>query len=136
MENFNDIDLRRKEIIDGVTVVHTGMSRFVHQGYRSKFSWEGGGHEDLGYSEVEVLEMYDKDGNRFYSNAETLEKAQEYIAKLAEEGITAVIGPKAPWRGQDGKLIPNKSETQVGVFIVNQLEKEQGYTDETPKKHR
>lgn len=42
--------------------------------------------------------MYDSAENRFYSNVETIEAAQEYIAKLAERGVTAVIGPKAPWR--------------------------------------
>ena len=123
------------EIIDGVTVVHTGKTQFVHQGYRSKFSWEGGVvDEDLGYREEEVLEMYDKDGNRFYSNYDTLEEAQQDVAKLAAEGINAVIGPKAPWR-KNGKLTPSEFETQVGIYIVNQLENEESI-DEMPKRRR
>ena len=110
-------DLTRKEVIDGVTVVYSGDN--VHQKHRPKLSWEVGGYKDLGYEREEFVEMYDSNGNRFYSNYESIEEANKAIAKLAERGITAIVGPKAPWRGKDGKMIPNRYENEVGVFVVS-----------------
>ena len=128
MDEFKLDDLTRKEVIDGVTVVYTGNSRDVHQGHRSKFSWEGGGHEDLGYKPEEIVEMYDSNGNRFYSNFKSIEEANKAIAELAERGITAIVGPKAPWRGNDGNMIPNRSENEVGVFVVSVPEKSDDFS--------
>ncbi len=41
------------------------------------------------------------------------------IKRLTEQGITAVIGPKAPWISHDGRLLPNPKENGVGVYIVS-----------------
>lgn len=119
--------LIRKEVIEGVTVVYTGNKSYVHQGYEPKFSFEGGGYEDRGYKLGEDIEMYDADGNRFYSNFDSIEKANKAIEKLAESGITAVIGPKAPWR-VNGKVMPNHSENDIGVFIVSVPEKSDDFS--------
>jgi len=104
-------DLTRKEVIDGVTIVHSG-----------EFTYDEG-------LPREVLEMYDANGNKFYSNFESIEEANQEIAKLAEEDITAVIGPKAPWRDyKTGNPIPNRSENAVGVFIVQVPEKSDDFS--------
>ena len=67
--------------------------------------------------------MYDSNGNKFYSNFESIEEANKEIAELAERGITAVVGPKAPCRDKYGNMVPNRSENAVGVFIVSVPEK-------------
>lgn len=74
----------RVEVVDGVTIVHTNE-------YQSVNCFDGK------IREIEVLEIYDNNGNRFYSNFDSVEKANEAIERLAKEGITAVIGPKGPW---------------------------------------
>ncbi|HOZ53755.1 MAG TPA: hypothetical protein PKY25_00245 [Bacilli bacterium] len=111
----------KTEIIDGVVIVHTGNYQRVHQGYRPGVR---GGYVDRGYKEEEMVEMYDKDGNRFYSNCGTLDDAKKLVAKLAEEGKNAIIGPKAPWQGNDG-YIPNQSKNDVGVYIIKPLVNEE-----------
>ena len=123
--------LKHEEEIDGVRVVHTGKKQLVRK-LKPRFSWDGGGYEDLGYEEREVLEMYDANGNKFYSNCSSLEEAEKLVAKLKEEGIEAVIGPKAPWRGQGGKPIKNGDKDQVGVYIVKQKEKKEVETEREP----
>mgnify|MGYP005980171603 FL=1 len=116
MNDFKLDDLTRKEVIDGVTIVHSGMTQFTYEL----------NHERL---PREKLEMYDANGNKFYSNFESIEEANQEIAKLAEEGITAVIGPKAPWRDyKTGNPIPNRSENAVGVFIVQVPEKSDDFS--------
>ena len=115
MNDFKLDDLTRIEVIDGVTIVHSGMTQFTY----------GLNHERL----PEELEMYDANGNKFYSNFESIEEANQEIEKLAEEGITAVIGPKAPWRDyKTGNPIPNRSENAVGVFIVQVPEKSDDFS--------
>lgn len=112
-ENYTKDFIHNKgiEVIDGITIVHSGMTAFVHGQNGKLLPREG-------------LEMYDANGNRFYSNFESIEKANQAVVKLAEEGITAIIGPKAPCRDHiTGNPIPNKSETAVGVFIVSIPEK-------------
>ena len=95
------------EVIDGVTVVHTGQQR----------------------SGRDVLIMYDAEGNRFYSNFGSIEKAKLAILKLAENGITAIIGPKAPWiDSKTGNPINNPSKNEVGVFIVSEPEKSDDFS--------
>ena len=124
-----------KEVIDGVTVVHSGDNRYGHQGNRPKFSWEVGGYKDLD-DELrdlddelkESVKMYDSNGNRFYSNYESIEEANKAIAKLAERGITAIVGPKAPWRDKDGNMVPNRYENEVGVFVVSAPEKSDDFS--------
>ena len=116
MKDFILDDLTRKEVIDGVTIVHSGMTQYIF----------GPNHEKL---PREMLEMYDANGNRFYSNFESLEEANQAIAKLAEEGVTAVIGPKAPWIDhKTGNPIPNRSENAVGVFVVQVPEKSDDFS--------
>lgn len=81
--------------------------------------------------------MYDANGNQFYSNCSSMEEAEQLVEKLKFEGKTAVIGPKAPAiNHQNGTPVKNPMENLVGVFIVDQPEIEQDYTDETSKKHR
>ena len=120
--------LTRKEVIDGVTVVYSGDIQYVHQGNRPKSSWKVGGYKDLDYKLKESVEMYDSNGNRFYSNYESIEEANKAIAKLAERGITAIVGPKAPWRGKDGNMVPNRYENEVGVFVVSAPEKSDDFS--------
>ena len=122
-EFFEKIDARNfkhEEEIDGVKVIHTGLIRNVHRGY--KLSLKGGEYKDLGYEQQECIEMYDFNGNRFYSNCSSKEEAEKLVAKLKKEGKDAVIGPKAPWRGKGGKLIKNGAKDAVGVYIVKQKE--------------
>jgi hypothetical protein len=116
-----------EEIIDGVRVVHTGEKVMVNQGYKGKF---GGGYENLGYAEKERLEMYDSNGNRFYSNCSSLEEAEKLVEKLKKEGKNAIIGPKAPWKGKNGEPIKNQDENAVGVYIVKEIEKQKPNNDE------
>lgn len=110
------LDDLTREVIDGVTIVHSGMTQFIY----------GPNHEIL---PREMLKMYDANGNKFYSNFKSIEEANQAIAKLAEEGITAVIGPKAPCRDyKTGNPIPNRSENAVGVFIVQVPEKSDDFS--------
>ena len=125
-------DFKHEEEIDGVRVVHTGKTVPVHKGYIEKDSSEGGGYEDLGYEQQEVLEMYDANGNRFHSNCSSLEEAEKLVAKLKEEGKDAVIGPKTPWRGEGGKPIRNRSKDDVGVYIVKQKEEKEVEKEKEP----
>ena len=81
--NFED-----EEEIDGVRVIHTGLIRNVHRGY--KLSLKGGEYKDLGYEQQECIEMYDFNGNRFYSNCSSKEEAEKLVAKLKKEGKDAV----------------------------------------------
>ena len=108
-------NLTSKEVIDGVTVVYSRDRQYV-------------GNKDLGCEREEFVDMYDSNGNRFYSNYESIEEANKAIAKLAERGITAIVGPKAPWRGKDGKMIPNRYENEVGVFVVSVPEKSDDFS--------
>ena len=124
---------KHTEVINGVYVVYTGSYNHVHQGYKSKYSWEGGGHEDLGYKLVEDIEMYDQYGNKFYSNAQSIEKANKIVEELSKRGITAVIGPCAPMRNQDGTFVKGTPENYVGIFIVSVPKKDDC---ETPHKTR
>lgn len=77
--------------------------------------------------------MDDSNRNRFYSNFDSIEEANKAIASLAERGITAVIGPKAPWRGNNGNMIPNRSENAVGVFVVSVPEKNDDFSSHKTK---
>lgn len=58
-----------------------------------------------------------KTGYKFYSNSAP-EDAERIIRDLKADGKEAVKGPKAPWIHY-GKPIPNKSKTDVGVYIKN-----------------
>ena len=77
-----------KEKIDGVRVIHTGLIMNVHRGYKA--SLIGGEYKDLGYEQQECIEMYDFNGNRFYSNCSSKEEAEKLVAKLKKEGKDAV----------------------------------------------
>lgn len=109
-----DEELLPKEVIDGVTVVHTGVTQYLYD-------------SDGKALPREILKMYDADGNSFYSNCTSLEEAKQMVERLEAEGRTAVIGPKAPVISHDGSVIPNNWEGSVGVFIVSP-EKEQSNT--------
>ena len=129
LKSIDARDNKREEEIDGGRVVHTRRKRPVHKGYIVN---KGGGHEDLGYEQQEVLEMYDANGNRFYSNYSSLEEAEKFVAKLKEEGKDAVIGPKAPWISEGGKPIRNRSKDAVGVYIVKQKEEKEVEKEKEP----
>ncbi len=94
---------RRTEVIAGVTVVYTGESV-----------------TDLDGVEEQQVEMYDANGNEFYSNYSNRELAEKAKEELAAKGKTAVIGPEAPWRSTDGGVMAPRGEnrTAVGLYIV------------------
>lgn len=97
----NKLNTTRKEVIDNVVCVHTGSFYYRNSEYK------------------ELIDFYDKDGNRFYTNTDGIENAERIIAKLRNEGKRAIIGPKAPWRDNTPSgLIPNKSNTAVGIYII------------------
>lgn len=108
MEKFNVEKLKsRTEIIDGVTVLYTGLPGIYKD-------------EELGYQLGEKIEMCDENGNPFYSNYNTKEPAEEAIKDLDKSGKKAIIGPKAPLRNKDGVMVPNDSKTAVGVYLLNE----------------
>ena len=114
-------DFQHEEVIDGVRVVHTGLIDYVYE------------YDKKEYAEAkpkEILEMYDVNGNRFYSNCSSLEEAQKLVERLKAEGKNAVIGPKAPWMNKDGQPIKNQSENDVGVYIVKEKEDKELGKDE------
>lgn len=129
LKSLDARDFEPKEEIDGVIVVHTGMMIKVPKSYRIKYSWKGGGQDDLEYEKQEVLKMYDSNGNPFYSNCSSLKEAEQLVKKLKAEGKNAVIGPKAPTRGPNGKPIPNPNEGWVGVYIVKAIEEKEESKD-------
>ena len=100
---------RPKEYVEGVTVVHTGFYFTIYRPSTYK---------------IEDVEFYDSHGNRGYTNCEP-EEADEIIKELAEEGITAIVGPKLPARGKRGKIIPNPCDF-VGIYIVKPPVKKKG----------
>jgi hypothetical protein len=95
------LDTTWEEVFDnGVIAIHTGH---FYKSDRLK----------------EFIEFYDKNGNRFYTNTDGIESAERIISKLKNEGKHAIIGPKAPWRDNTPSgLIPNKSNTAVGIYII------------------
>ena len=114
LENLNVGDFKHEEIIDGVRVVHTGLTQYVYD-------------SDGKALPREVLEMYDADGNWFYSNCSSLEEAQKLVEKLKAEGKEAVIGPKAPIISHySGKPTSNTMKDHVGVYIVKEKEEKEG----------
>lgn len=109
-----DLDVRdflHEEIIEGVRVVHTGMKEYIYDNGKQL--------------PREIIEMYDANGNRFYSNCPSQE-AEKLVEELKTKGKEAVIGPKAPARSySDGKLIINPMEDLVGVYIVKTIEEKE-----------
>ena len=121
LKSIDARDFQHEEVIDGVRVVHTGLTKYFYE------------HDVKGHAEAkpkEILEMYDVNGNRFYSNCSSLEEAQKLVERLKAEGKNAVIGPKAPWRNKDGQPIKNQSENDVGVYIVKEKEDKELGKDE------
>ena len=121
LKSIDARDFQHEEVIDGVRVVHTGLIEDVYE-------YDVNGHAEAKLEEV--LEMYDANGNRFYSNCSSLEEAQKLVERLKAEGKNAVIGPKAPWKGKDGQPIKNQSENAVGVYIVKEKEDKELGNDE------
>lgn len=102
------------EIVDGVKVVHTGRKRFRHKG---TCMGPYGRTKDLGYELIEILEKYDSDGNRFYSNCSSQEEAEKLVEELEKEGKKAIIGVVAP--DYKGRSLKEHFPEWVGVYIVN-----------------
>ncbi len=99
------------EEIDGVTVVHTGII--------GDFAYKDG------ITSHEVIEMYDHNGNKFYSNCSSLDQAEKLVECLKIAGKKAVIGPKPPYiEDADRNLIDNNNSSSVGVYIIKELEEE------------
>lgn len=118
-------DFQHEEVIDGVRVVHTGLIDYVYE-----YDYDYDKKEYAEAKPKEILEMYDVNGNRFYSNCSSLEEAQKLVERLKAEGKNAVIGPKAPWMNKDGQPIKNQSENDVGVYIVKEKEDKELGKDE------
>lgn len=121
LKSIDARDFQHEEVIDGVRVVHTGLTDYVYE-------YDVKGHAEA--KPKEILEMYDVNGNRFYSNCSSLEEAQKLVERLKAEGKNAVIGPKAPWMNKDGQPIKNQSENAVGVYIVKEKEDKELGKDE------
>lgn len=121
LKSIDARDFQHEEVIDGVRVVHTGLTNYVYE-------YDVKGHAEA--KPKEILEMYDVNGNRFYSNCSSLEEAQKLVERLKAEGKNAVIGPKAPWMNKDGQPIKNQSENAVGVYIVKEKEDKELGKDE------
>lgn len=67
----------------------------------------------------EDVYFFDKEGNRFLSNFDNKEKAEEFVASLEKKGEKAILGPRAPWHSFDGShIMPNPCENEVGVYLV------------------
>lgn len=106
--------IQRIEIVDGVTVVHTGRRHYIHKGI---FMGINGKKKSLGYELVEILEKYDANGNRLYSNCSSQEEAEKLVEELEKEGKKAIIGPVAP--DYKGRSLKYRCPEWVGVYIVN-----------------
>ena len=78
---------QRTEIVDGVKVVHTGRRHYIHKGILMGIN---GKKKNLGYELVEVLEKYDVNGNRLYSNCSSQEEAEKLVEELEKEGKKAL----------------------------------------------
>lgn len=114
MEQTNNENSLKTEVFGGVTVVHTG--KFVDDFGGFQYDEYGRAYTD-GLRKVEILEYYDEFGNKFRTNI-SKSSADEFVSKLAEEGITAVIGPAAPWRNNKG--LNASGPDVVGIYIVKQ----------------
>lgn len=125
LKSIDARDFQHEEVIDGVRVVHTGLTLTDYV-----YEYDVKGHSEAKLKEKEILEMYDVNGNCFYSNCSSLEEAQKLVERLKAEGKNAVIGPKAPWRNEDGQLIKNQLENAVGVYIVKEKEDKELGKDE------
>lgn len=104
LKDIDARDFKHEEEFDGVRVVHTGLNDEMN---------------------MEILEMYDMNGNRWFTNCPSLEGAQKIVEKLKNDGKEAVIGPKAPGRKADGTLVRNPREEAVGVYIVKEREEKE-----------
>ena len=115
-----DFQHQHEEEIDGVRVVHTGITQYIYD-------------SDGKPLPREILEMYDANGNRFYSNCSSREESEELVAQLKKEGKDAVIGPVAPARDhRTGSPIKNQMKDWVGVYIVKQKEEKEVETEKEP----
>ena len=104
---------KKVKIINGVTIV--SETTLLHEGIHSLDGEKPG---DLGYCPSETIKMFDANGNTFFKNAPTKESAEFIIKKLEENGVVAIIGPKAPFQNINGQFETSKSETEVGIYIV------------------
>ena len=95
---------QNREVIDGVIVVHTG--KYVRTRRNGRFD-----------PPVEVLEIYDENGNIFIGNHDDMEHAEFEVAFYQKHGIDAVIGHRAPCNSHNG-VFPNPYEYMVGVYLV------------------
>ena len=96
---------KNREVIDGVIVVHTGKYNRTRRNGRFD-------------PPVEVLEIYDENGNIFLNNHDDIEHAELEVAFYQKHGIDAVIGHRAPCNSHNG-VFPNPYEYMVGVYLVN-----------------
>lgn len=104
LKDIDARDFKHEEEFDGVRVVHTGLNDEMN---------------------MEILEIYDANGNRWYTNIPSIKGAEMLIEKLKAQGKEAVIGPKAPGRKADGTLVRNPREDVVGVYIVKEREEKE-----------
>ena len=125
LESIKVESFKTPEVIDDVIVVQG--TREVPRRYKTN---SDGKIECIGWAEEKYLEMYDKNGNRFYENYSSVKEAEEAIEKLKAEGKEAVIGPKAPVKDDNDKLIPNTMEGAVGVYIVKTIEEKEESKDD------
>ena len=101
-------NFKHEEEIDGVKIVHTGLKDEM---------------------DMEIIEIYDDNGNRWYTNCPSIEGAQKIVERLKADGKEAVIGPKAPGRKKDGTLVKSPREEDVGVYIVKTIEEKEESKD-------
>ena len=106
---------KNKEIkFDGLTIIDGG----------SYYNENADGEIEV----VRSIKCYDEFGNSFYDNYSSVDEALDAIIRLAEEGITAVIGTPRPTVMNDGRLVSLKESGCVGIYIVGELEKKNTYS--------
>ena len=106
LKKIDTRNFKHEEEIDGVRVIHTGLIMNVHRGYKA--SLIGGEYKDLGYEQQECIEMYDFNGNRFYSNCSSKEEAEKISDKMQKIMLTMHVRA-----GENGKIFGGVSSKEI-----------------------
>ncbi len=108
LQNLKVQNFKNTEIINSVRIVHKNLKTPSYDNIGNALTHE-------------VVEMYDFNGNRFYTNCSSMKEAEKLIIELKSNGKEAVIGPVALSHHNE-TLINNNIKNTVGVYIVNEPE--------------